>query len=509
MARILLLMDHGVDRVKVVTALRDAGQSPIDPAPGWDAPARLVQAVERATPDVVVIGCQADLEAACARCELLMEGDTTRYLPTMIAIPHHPSETEAIRVFAAGARDLVSLSDPMNLVSARIDNMARLNYLRRTFRKHHDALTARNEELDRIFETVTSGLAIVDERGRVVRMNARGREILGAQVGRFGLDDPTPATTATGGREHPILRAAVRGESVRGQRVELSSGRTGGERVLVVDAEPLFGEYGQRLGGLVVFRDETDSIRMQETLRGKAQELAQRTEEMEAFVYTASHDMKSPLWTIRRYAAMILEDQGEALGEEAHHFLERIEVNAARLGRLVEDLVRVVKVGKMELFLEPVAVDRPAREALRNLDAAVRQSGARVELPSELPAVLADPDRLVDLFENLIGNAIKYRRPEVPCVVSVRAVVEGENVHIQVQDNGMGIPEDQFERIFGLFQRLHTRDQIEGSGLGLAIVQRVVERHGGRIWVVSSLGEGSTFHVVLPAAPANEAVTPA
>jgi len=509
MARILILMDHGVDRVKVVTALREAGQSPIDPAPGWDAPSRLVQAVERATPDVLVIGCETDLEAACSRCELLMEGDTTRYLPTLVAIPHHPSEAEAIRVFAAGARDLVSLSDPMSLVSARIDNMARLNYLRRTFRKHHDALTARNEELDRIFETVTAGLALVDERGRVVRMNARGREILGAQAGRFGLDEHAPATTPTGGREHPIHRAALRGESVRGQRIEFAGARTGGERVLVVDAEPLFGEYGQRLGALVVFRDETDSIRMQETLRCKAQELALRTEEMEAFVYTASHDMKSPLWTIRRYAAMILEDRGETMGEEARHFLERIEVNAARLGDLVEDLVRVVKVGKMELFLEPIGVDRPAREALRNLDAAVRQSGARVDVPSGLPTVLADPDRLVDLFENLIGNAIKYRRPESPCEVTVSAVTEGENVHVQVQDNGLGIPEDQFERIFGLFQRLHTRDQIEGSGLGLAIVQRVVERHGGRIWVVSSLGEGSTFHVLLPAAPAGETAVPA
>jgi signal transduction histidine kinase len=491
MARILLLMDHGVDRVKVVTALRDAGQSPIDPAPGWDAPGRLVQAVERAAPDVVIIGCQADLDAACARCELLMEGEHTRYVPTLIALPRHPTEVEAIRIFAAGARDLVSLADPMNLVSARIDNMARLNYLRRTFRKHHDALTARNEELDRIFETVTTGLAIVDERGRIVRMNARGREILGPHVGAFGLDDA---------REHPIHRAALKGESVRGQRVELAAARTGGERVLIVDAEPLFGEYGQRLGGLVVFRDETDAIRMQETLRGKAQELAQRTEEMEAFVYTASHDMKSPLWTIRRYAAMIIEDQGEVIGDEARHFLERIEVNAARLGRLVEDLVRVVKVGKMELFLEPIPVDRPAREALRNLDAAVRQSGAVVDLPTGLPAVLADPDRLVDLFENLLGNAIKYRRSEAPCRISVRAELEGEHVHIQVQDNGLGIPSDQFERIFGLFQRLHTRDQIEGSGLGLAIVQRVVERHGGRIWVASTLGEGSTFHVVLPAA---------
>ena len=499
MARILILMDHSVDRVKVVTALREAGQSPIEPAAGWDAPGRLLDAVERSNPDVVVIGCQGDLEAACVRCEALMDGEVTRYIPTLVAMATHPTNEEAVQVIAAGARDLVCLADPVNLIAARIDNMARLNYLRRTFRRHHDALSARNEELDRIFETVTAGLAIVDEHGRIVRMNTSGREILGAQIGAFG-----PPDQAVGGHawhEHPLHRAATRGESLRNQRVELVMNRPAGRRVLTVDAEPLWGENGQRLGGLAVFRDETDAIQLQETLRAKAQELSQRTEEMEAFVYTASHDMKSPLWTIRRYAAMVLEDQGDALTQEGRHFLERIEVNAARLGRLVEDLVRVVKVGKMELFLEPVEVDRPIREALHNLDAAVRTAEARVEIPSNLPTVLADADRLVDLFENLLGNALKYRRVGVPCEIFVSGEVSAEGAHIQIRDNGMGIPEDQFGRIFGLFQRLHTRDQIEGSGLGLAIVQRVVERHGGRIWVESTLGVGSTFHVILPRAP--------
>lgn len=502
MARILLLMDHSLDRVKVVTALRETGQSPIEPGPGWDAPERLVHAVERAAPDVVVIGCQADLDAACARCETLMDGEVTRYIPTLVALPHHPSENEAVRVFAAGARDLVSLADPVNLIAARIDNMARLNYLRRTFRKHHDALRARNEELDRIFETVTTGLAIVDDRGRIVRMNATGREILGVQIGAMGAPEGATPTGVADWQDHPLHRAALLGESVRGHRIEVATHRTGGDRILVVDAEPLWGENGQRIGGLAVFRDETDAIRMQETLRAKAQELSQRTEEMEAFVYTASHDMKSPLWTIRRYAAMVLEDHSGVLTTDGRHFLERIEVNAARLGRLVEDLVRVVKVGKMELFLEPVEVERPIRDALRNLDAAVRQADAKVTIPAGLPVVMADPDRLVDLFENLLGNALKYRRPDVPCEIEVTGRVDAEGAHIEVRDNGLGIPEDQFERIFGLFQRLHTRDQIEGSGLGLAIVQRVVERHGGHIRVESTLGAGSTFHVMLPAAEA-------
>lgn len=505
MARILLLMAHSPARVDVIAALRDAGQSPLEPLSGWEAPENLVNAVLRAAPDVVVLGAGGPvggpdaLDTALERCERLMDVEVTRYIPTLLLLANHPTPEDVVRVFAAGARDVLSLAEPMALTATRIDNMARLNYLRRTFRKHHDALAARNAELDRIFETVTAGLAIADERGRVIRMNPSGREILGAQTGAIGPVTELELATGATLRDHPLRRAALLGESVRGQRVDLPDPKTGGERVLVVDAEPLWGEQGQRIGGLAVFRDETEAVLLQETLRAKALELSQRTEEMEAFVYTASHDMKSPLWTIRRYATMILEDHGEVLDTDARHFLERIEINATRLGQLVEDLVRVVKVGKLELHLESLPVERPVRQALRTLDAAVRQAKAEIEVAADLPVVLADAERMVDLFENLIGNAVKYRRPDAPCKIRIEGEAGPAGVSIRVKDNGIGIPSDQFERIFGLFQRLHTRDQIEGSGLGLAIVQRIAERHGGRVRVESEVGVGSTFHVSLPA----------
>jgi PAS domain S-box-containing protein len=504
MARILLLMGPTPGRVTVVAALREAGQTPLEPPESWlksTDTQSLVAIVEKAAPDVVVLGADPDLNRACERCEQLMDDERTRAIPTLVCVARTPSESQTTQILAAGARDVLSLSDPPALVSARIDNMARLNHLRRVFRVHHDALQARNQELDRVFETVASGLAIADSGGNVVRMNSSAFEILGARERHFATrtrPGGAAASTVADREDHPLHRAAMRGERVRGERFVLLDERTGGDRVLVVDAEPIVSEEGDRLGGVAVFRDETESIRLQETLREKAAELAQRTEEMEAFVYTASHDMKSPLWTIRRYAAMIVEDHGDALPEDVRHILSRVEVNATRLGSLVDDLVRVVKVGKMELMLEPVPADQPVRDALRGLDAAIRQADARIVVQSDMPTLLVDPDRMVDLFVNLIGNAIKYRAPERPCTVEVGGETSPEGAHIWVRDNGIGVPEDQFDRIFGLFQRLHTRDQIEGSGLGLAIVKRIAERHGGRVWVESVLGEGSTFHVQLP-----------
>jgi|GEM_PF-3002219 len=504
MARILLMMGASPARVALEAALRDAGQSPIEPSAPWTVdtpPDAFVALVARANPDVILIGAEPDLEHACARSEDLADDPSTRHVPALVCTASLPTGAEATQVLAAGARDVISLADPPVLIAARIDNMARLNHLRRVFRVHHDALQARNQELDRIFETVATGLAIADQGGNVVRMNPSAFDILGARERHFATRTPvgagTPSTVADR-TDHPLHRAAICGERVRGERFVLLDERTGGDRVLVVDAEPIVNEVGDRLGGVAVFRDETESIRLQETLRAKATELAQRTEEMEAFVYTASHDMKSPLWTIKRYAAMIAEEHGDTLPEDVRHILTRIEINATRLGSLVDDLVRVVKVGKMELMLEPVALEYPVREALRGLDAAVRQADARVVLEPALPTVLADPDRLVDLFTNLIGNAIKYRATDRPCTVTIGGTSNGATAHVWVRDNGIGVPDDQFERIFGLFQRLHTRDQIEGSGLGLAIVQRIVDRHGGRVWVESTLGEGSTFHVELP-----------
>lgn len=504
MARILLIMGASPARAALESALRDAGQSPIEPGGPWGAETAsdaFVSLIARANPDVILIGSEPNLEYACARSENLADDPRTRHVPALVCTASSPTGAEATQVLAAGARDVIALTDPPELIAARIDNMARLNHLRRVFRVHHDALQARNQELDRIFETVATGLAIADQVGNVVRMNPSAFDILGARERHFATRRPvgagTPSTVADRA-DHPLHRAAIRGERVRGERFVLLDERTGGDRVLVVDAEPIINEAGDRLGGVAVFRDETESIRLQENLRAKANELAQRTEEMEAFVYTASHDMKSPLWTIKRYAAMIAEEHGDTLPGDVRHILSRVEINASRLGSLVDDLVRVVKVGKMELMLEPVALDFPVREALRGLDAAVRQADARVVLEPALPTVLADPDRLVDLFTNLIGNAIKYRASDRPCTVTIGGTSHGATAHLWVRDNGIGVPEDQFERIFGLFQRLHTRDQIEGSGLGLAIVQRVVDRHGGRVWVESVFGEGSTFHVELP-----------
>jgi signal transduction histidine kinase len=496
MSRILLLMRPGEASARLAAALAAAGKTPVEAPPGWQDDGLVVDRIHAAHPDVVVVGDGVD--GALERCRGLTEAALTRYIPVALLVAARPGEDLIARTFAAGAREILCLEDAMPLLMARVDNLAGLNFLRHTFRRQHDALAARTAELDRVFETVTAGLAIADAEAQIVRVNAAGTAMLGEGAG--ALTEPSSAVLrlyAPDGRrlpivEHPLYRAAIEGASTRGARLLLRRSDPPEDRVLVVDAEPLHGAYGELTGGLAVFRDETESVRLHE-------ELAQRNEEMEAFVFTASHDMKSPLQTIRRYARMVREDEAERADVDSLRHLERIEVNAQRLGGLVEGLVHVVKVGRMELMREPCDLNKVVRDAMRPLDALIRQADAQIEVALDLPTVVADHERLVDVFENLVGNAVKYRRPGVPCRVEVGWLPEaGEDVHLFVRDNGMGIAPENHARVFGLFQRLHRRDEIEGSGLGLAIVSRIVERHGGTVRVESALGEGATFHVHLP-----------
>ena len=506
MAKILLLTDPD-DGLPLAKALAAAGQDPLHlPArdtAGLQEAGGLEAMVDRNKADVVVLGPDdVTLDEMLRQCRRLSTHERTQFTP-VVALVRGPPDTDTVTALLdAGARDVVNLADPIELAVARIDNMARLNYLRQTYRRHHDEITARTAELSSLFDAVTMGIAVSDHAGHLIRLNPAGHMLLGSNA-------PIASESAenvgllrrTGGRPplelDPLYRAAVRGHSLRKYPVVLSAagGRT--ERVLVFDAQPLTDPDDRRIGALVVFRDETEAARLQTDLRKEAAELARRNGEIEAFIYTASHDMKSPLRTIRRYATIMLEDP-EASGADRASYLQRIEINAVRLFNLVDGLVRVVQVGKMELHAGHCDMGLVIGDALQHLEALMGEAQATIEVEAGLPTVVGDHERLVDLFQNLVSNAVKYRRPDLPCRVQVGQLAGTGDWHFYVRDNGIGIAADHHTRIFGLFHRLHSRDAIEGSGLGLAIVARIAERHGGRVWVSSEPNQGATFHVLLP-----------
>jgi len=227
-------------------------------------------------------------------------------------------------------------------------------------------------------------------------------------------------------------------------------------------------------------------------------ELRRANKDLEQFAFSASHDLQEPLRSIRIYGDLLHKRYSHKLDGQAFEFLEYLRDAATRMQELVRDLLEYTQVARVEAPTEHASAEHALSIALANLTAAVAETGATISR-EPMPSVPVHETHLRQLFQNLIGNALKYRHAARPPAVHIGAEQRGGLWILSVRDNGIGIAPQYKEHIFGLFKRLHTEDEYSGTGIGLAICQRIVERYQGRIWVESQPGEGSTFFVALPA----------
>ncbi|NJR22273.1 MAG: response regulator [Richelia sp. CSU_2_1] len=246
---------------------------------------------------------------------------------------------------------------------------------------------------------------------------------------------------------------------------------------------------------LLLQQEISNRQRAESALLKSNQELARSNAELEQFAYVASHDLQAPLATIASYSQLLEKRYQDRLDSQANKFIGNIVHGCTRMQVLIDDLLEYSRVGRNQKPFELVECDRVVEQALANLQATIRDTGAVVNY-SDLPAVTGEVSQLVQLFQNLIGNAIKYRQ-ESPPVVTVTACKHDNKWLFSVADNGIGIAMQHQERIFQIFQRLHTQKEYSGTGIGLAICQKIVERHGGSIWVESEVGQGSIFYFTL------------
>ncbi len=236
---------------------------------------------------------------------------------------------------------------------------------------------------------------------------------------------------------------------------------------------------------------------MEEDLARKVDELARSNADLEQFAYVASHDLQEPLRMVTAYTQLLAERYRGKLDENADKFIGYASEGAQRMQVLIQDLLAFSRVGRNGLVSGNVDCNSVMEEVLQTLTAAIQESGATVT-HGDLPAVWADRTQVAQIFQNLIGNAIKFRGTAPP-LISMQAEKADQRWLFRVSDNGIGIAPEYAQNIFIVFQRLHARSEYAGNGIGLAICKKIVERDGGRIWVESQSGSGSTFKFTLPA----------
>ena len=242
-----------------------------------------------------------------------------------------------------------------------------------------------------------------------------------------------------------------------------------------------------------------ERLQAEEELGKKVEELARSNRELEQFAYAASHDLQEPLRMVAAYTQLLAERYHGKLDEQADKYIHYAVDGALRMQALIQDLLAFSRAGRQGMEMEPADCNLVIGEALANLQLTLHESGAVVNY-EPLPVVLGNAPQLRQVFQNLIANAIKFHGPQSP-VVRISSRPSDEGWQFSVQDNGIGIALEDVNSIFVVFQRLHTRMEYPGNGIGLAICKKIIERHGGRIWVESREGEGSTFKFILPALP--------
>jgi PAS domain S-box-containing protein len=356
-----------------------------------------------------------------------------------------------------------------------------------------------------LLEAAPDAMVVVNGAGEIVLLNLQAEKQFGYV--RDELVGQKVTTIIPEGFAERLIADDLRSTEaalaqVIGTGLELVALRKdGSEFPIEIMLSPLAGAEGilvtAAIRDISVRKAAEEELRESEAnLLRKVEELNRSNEELGQFAYTASHDLQEPLRMVAGYTQLLAKRYKGKLDSDADEFIAFAVDGAIRMQRLIEDLLAYSRVGTRGTDLLDTSSEKALQEALVNLRGSIEESGALVT-HDPLPAVLADETQLVQLFQNLVGNAIKYRRPGVPRV-HITAARDGEKRwSFAVTDNGLGIDPQYFDRIFGLFQRLHKREEYAGTGIGLTICKKIVERHGGSISVESQPGQGSTFRFSL------------
>jgi PAS domain S-box-containing protein len=459
---------------------------------------------------------EADILARISRGESVKHFDTVRVrkggkkIDVSVTISPMRDSTGAIVGASKIARDITARKRAEGQLARQAQELVRRA---EELAGSRQALETQTLMLQSVLDSMGEGLIAADRQGRFLLWNDSANKLMGREASELPTEQWTPyykvflpdGITPCPPDRLPLVRA-LHGESVQVELTVEHPDRA--NRVfLEVTARPMKDNQGNLGGGVAVLRDITERKAAEREIQALNQDLETRViertaelkasnNELEAFTYSVSHDLRAPIRHISGFAKILIENFRSSLPTEAHEHLQLIVQAAHRMGQMVDEMLKLARLGRQALTVKVTGLSTLVEDVITLL--APEIEGRQVEWKiGQLPFVECDPILMPQVFQNLISNALKYSRPRSPAVIEIgQTEKEGEKV-IFVKDNGVGFDMKYSDKLFGVFQRLHVAEEFEGNGIGLATVERIIKKHGGRVWVEAELDRGATFYFTL------------
>jgi PAS domain S-box-containing protein len=435
--------------------------------------------------------------------------DGSRILVSSLWLLHRDADGNPTRILEANADITARKHAEEALASQALELTEQATELARS----RQALEDRTQMLRSVLDSMTEGLVVADEQGKFIIWNPAAERIVPLGPANIPPDQWTshyhifmPDTvTPFPPEQNPLLRA-IRGETCSAEMfLRLPGGYAG--TWIEASASPLLGRGGVIRGGVTAFRDITQRKNDEREIRilndeleirvlQRTEELATANKELEAFSYSVSHDLRAPLRHISGFSQLLVEEFGPTLDPEAHRYVERIHAGAQKMGQLVDELLNLARVGRYAVNRQITNLNAIVAEVIAILEPETEGREVRWVV-ADLPEVECDSVLVKQIFQNLLANALKFTRGRTPAIIEVGGKEEDGQFVFMVRDNGAGFNMKYVDKLFGVFQRLHRPEDFEGTGVGLATVQRIVQKHSGKVWAEAETDKGAAFFFTL------------
>ena len=375
-------------------------------------------------------------------------------------------------------------------------------------KRAEEALRTSEAKFRGLLKSAADGIVIVDHSGRIVLLNPQAERMFGYEPGELlgqHIEILVPERfRAEHGKQHDKYFSSSIHEMGSGADV-FALRKDGSEFPISLMLSSFESDEGPLAMSIV--RDISERKQAEERLKKHAAELQALNAELDAFTYSVAHDLRAPLRRVDGFTGLLLEEYNDALPEDAQRYLGRVREGTRQMGRLVDDLLNLARVGRKEVNLQVTGLGSLVQEVVAELK---REAGGRdIEWKIQsLPFVECDPALMKVVFINLLSNAVKYTRPRQQAIVEVGTVDKDGQTVVFIRDNGVGFSMKYADKLFGVFQRLHRSEDFEGTGVGLATVQRIVHKHGGQVWAQGELDKGACFYFALGVQPHSEPEVP-